>query len=71
MGLENRIPCKKCGCEIYKDEMKSKENGEYSCCVWYMDNCILEGIPVGSGVNEILESKGQYGSFEFEDEYED
>jgi hypothetical protein len=46
MGLENRIPCKTCGCEVYKDEMKSKENGEYSCCVWYMDNCILEGIPV-------------------------
>jgi hypothetical protein len=46
MGLENRIPCKTCGCEIYKDEMKSKENGEYSCCVWYMDNCILEGKPV-------------------------
>ena len=37
-----------------------------------IDNkAILEGIPVGSGVNEILESKGQYSSFEFEDEYED
>ena len=46
MGLENSIPCKTCGCKIYKDEMKSKENGEYSCCVWYMDNCIIEGKPV-------------------------
>ena len=37
-----------------------------------IDNkAVLEGIPVGSGVNEILESKGQYGSFDFEDEYED
>ena len=37
-----------------------------------IDNkAVLEGIPVCSGVNEILESKGQYGSFEFEDEYED
>lgn len=46
MGLENRIPCKTCGCEIYKEEMKSKENGESSCCKWYMDNCIIGGSPV-------------------------
>lgn len=46
MGLENRIPCKTCGCEIYKKEMESKENEESSCCKWYMDNCIIEGSTV-------------------------